>query len=99
MKTVSKHVLRDNGDDEFKDGIIHALYLRLVAERETREAIAEAARNGASPEVIEAMASDPLPEIDKFGKAKTVRALVRRFREIKARGPARNLDRRGDGGP
>lgn len=37
------------------------LRLRLQAERETREAIIHAARNGASGEVIEAIASDPIP--------------------------------------
>lgn len=37
------------------------LRLRLQAEHETREAIIHAARNGASGEVIEAIASDPIP--------------------------------------
>jgi hypothetical protein len=41
--------------------VVRWLRLRLKAERETREAIIHAARNGASGEVIEAIASDPIP--------------------------------------
>jgi hypothetical protein len=37
------------------------LRLRLQAEHETRDAIIHAARNGASGEVIKAIASDPIP--------------------------------------
>ncbi len=59
--------------------IIHALYLRLKAERETREAIIDAAQSGAGPEVLEAIASDPVPAIDELGKDATVRALVDSF--------------------
>lgn len=66
-----------------RDAIIHALYLKLKAERETRDTIAEAASHGASPEVIEAMASDPVPPIDDLGETETVRMLIHHFQAAK----------------
>lgn len=78
-----------NADDlHLRDAIIHGLYVRLKAERETREAIAEAARHGAHPDVIEAMASDPVPLIDELGQSETVDMLLRRFREAGTALPA-----------
>jgi hypothetical protein len=79
-----------NKDDLFaddlriRDTIIHALYLKLRAERETREAIIDAAQSGASAEVLEAIASDPIPTIDEFGRDATVHALAERFSRISA---------------
>lgn len=45
-----------------RDRLILALYAQLKAERDTREALEHVIRNGAiSPEVLEAIASDPVP--------------------------------------
>lgn len=47
---------------DVRDRLILALYAQLKAERETREALEYAIRNGAlSSEVLEAIASDPVP--------------------------------------
>lgn len=45
-----------------KDRLIAALFAQLRAERETREALTWAIRSGvAAPEVLEALAGDPVP--------------------------------------
>jgi hypothetical protein len=45
-----------------KDRLIAALFAQLRAERETREALTWAIRSGVtSPEVLEALAGDPVP--------------------------------------
>lgn len=45
-----------------KDRLLAALFAQLKAERETREALAWAIRSGVtSPEVLEALAGDPVP--------------------------------------
>ena len=45
-----------------KDRLLAALFAQLRAERETREALAWAIRSGVtSPEVLEALAGDPVP--------------------------------------
>lgn len=47
-----------------RDRLIVALYAQLKAERETRETLEWAIRNGAvSQEVLEAIAADPVPVI------------------------------------
>ena len=47
-----------------RDRLILALYAQLRAERETREAMEWVIHNGGlSPEVLEAMASDPIPVV------------------------------------
>lgn len=47
---------------DIRDRLILALYAQLKAERQTREAIEWVIRDGGlSPEVLEAMASDPVP--------------------------------------
>jgi hypothetical protein len=79
-------------DIRVRDAIIHALYLKLRAELETREAIINAARSGAAPEVLEAMASDPIPTINDFGEQPTVRALVKRLSKGAASRPPQRLD-------
>ncbi len=49
---------------DVRDRLILALYAQLRAERETREAMEWVLRNGGlSSEVLEAMASDPIPVI------------------------------------
>lgn len=45
-----------------KDRLLAALFAQLRAERETREALAWAIRSGVTaPEVLEALAGDPVP--------------------------------------
>ncbi|WP_027686016.1 hypothetical protein [Rhizobium leguminosarum] len=47
-----------------RDRLIVALYAQLRAERETRETLEWAIRNGAvSPAVLEAIAADPVPVV------------------------------------
>jgi hypothetical protein len=49
---------------DVRDRLILALYAQLKAERETREAMEWVIHNGGlSPEVLEAMASDPIPVV------------------------------------
>lgn len=51
-----------------RDRVIAALFAQLKAERETREAIELAIRNGAtSSEVLEAIAGDPVPAMTGDG--------------------------------
>lgn len=59
-------VAKQNSHKRFdaRDRLILALYAQLRAERETREAMEWVIRNGGlSPEVLEAMASDPIPVV------------------------------------
>jgi hypothetical protein len=54
------------GDDQeprdVRDRLILALFAQLKAERQTREALEYAIHNGAlAPEVLEAIAGDPIP--------------------------------------
>lgn len=52
----------DNSDRDVRDRLILALYAQLKAERQTREALEYVIRNGAlAPEVLEAIAADPVP--------------------------------------
>ncbi|WP_117192217.1 hypothetical protein [Rhizobium terrae] len=52
----------DRPERDVRDRLILALYAQLKAERQTREALEYAIRNGAlAPEVLEAIASDPIP--------------------------------------
>lgn len=51
-----------HGERDVRDRLILALYAQLKAERQTREALEYVIREGAiSPEVLEAIASDPVP--------------------------------------
>lgn len=84
MTILQRQISRRSDDLAKRDKIIHALYLRLKAEWETRQAIAEAAQNGASAEVIEAMAIDPVPPVDEFGQEETVRALLAHLKNARA---------------
>ncbi|MDC9808370.1 hypothetical protein [Rhizobium binxianense] len=55
---------RQGGRMDARDRLIVALYAQLKAERETRETLEWAIRNGAvSPEVLEAIAADPVPVV------------------------------------
>jgi hypothetical protein len=54
----------DGGETDVRDRLILALYAQLKAERQTREALEYAIRNGAlAPEVLEAIAADPVPVV------------------------------------
>jgi len=52
----------EDGGRDVRDRLILALYAQLKAERQTREALEYVIRKGAiSPEVLEAIAGDPVP--------------------------------------
>lgn len=62
MKRQTDHSERNLKSLDVRDRLILALYAQLKAERQTREAMEWVIRNGGlSPEVLEAMASDPVP--------------------------------------
>ena len=81
MSALSAKIDHIRDDLRVRDEIIHALYLKLRSERETSEAVLEAARLGAAPEVLEAIASDPVPVVDDCETGPLVEALVERSRE------------------
>ncbi|EJT02758.1 hypothetical protein [Rhizobium sp. CCGE 510] len=59
-----RSVDRQSGRLDARDRLIVALYAQLKAERETRETLEWAIRNGAvSREVLEAIAADPVPVV------------------------------------
>jgi len=63
---------------DYRDRLILALYAQLKAERETREALEWAIENRAiSPEVLQAMVSDPVPVITSEDVAALERLLAR----------------------
>ena len=58
------HIDRKHKSMDARDRLIVALYAQLKAERETRETLEWAIRNGAvSKEVLEAIAADPVPVV------------------------------------
>lgn len=62
MAHTAKTTPRQDQQPDVRDRLIVALYAQLKAERETREAMEWVARHGGlSPDVMEAMASDPVP--------------------------------------
>ncbi|WEA60561.1 hypothetical protein PO860_01405 [Rhizobium sp. BJ04] len=59
-----RRIDRQGGRMDARDRLIVALYAQLKAERETRETLEWAIRNGAvSQEVLEAIAADPVPVV------------------------------------
>jgi hypothetical protein len=69
---------------DVRDRLIIALYAQLKAERQTREALEDAIRNGAvSSEVLEAIAGDPVPATsgDDVAAIERVIAIERRQRQ------------------
>jgi hypothetical protein len=75
-KSSSKHPPRPHFDH--RDRLILALYAQLRAERETREALEWAIENDAmSPEVLQAMVTDPVPVITSEDIAALERLLAR----------------------
>lgn len=62
MKRQAEPSERNLKSLDVRDRLILALYAQLKAERQTREAMEWVIRNGGlSPEMLEAMASDPVP--------------------------------------
>jgi len=62
MKRQAKRSDAQVNSLDVRDRLILALYAQLKAERQTREAMEWVIRNGGlTPEVLEAMASDPVP--------------------------------------
>lgn len=92
MRKIVNKADQKADDVHLRDAIIHRLYVRLKAERETRDAIAEAAKRGVDPVVIEAMATDPVPVDDELEQSETVDILLRRFRNLGAALPAQAVN-------
>lgn len=64
VMTTSLSTIRKRKAPDDRDRLILALYAELKAERQTREALEAAIRNGSvSMEVLEAMAADPVPVV------------------------------------
>ncbi len=62
MAHTARPAQAQNHQPDIRDRLIVALYAQLKAERDTREAMEWVARHGGlSPEVMEAMTSDPVP--------------------------------------
>ncbi|AYD05198.1 hypothetical protein [Neorhizobium sp. NCHU2750] len=83
MEIQSTEIDRLKQDLALDEALIHALYLRLKSEIETREAIVDAAAHGAGVEVLEAIAVDPVPIIDELGAEKTVAGLIDAFKRAR----------------
>jgi hypothetical protein len=84
MDIQSTQIDRLKQDLALDEALIHALYLRLKSEIETRDAILDAAAHGAGVEVLEAIAADPVPIIEELGAQKTVAGLIDTFRRARA---------------
>ena len=64
------------GKADVRDRLILALYAQLKAERETREALEYVIHHGAlAPEVLEAIAGDPVPTETDHAAAEDVAAV------------------------
>jgi hypothetical protein len=84
MARVSKIDKELSGAD-VRDRLIVALYAELRAERETRETLEWVIRNGGlSPDVLEAIAGDPVPVVtsDDVAAVEKIIALDSRRRKI-----------------
>lgn len=63
---MSDFAMVGEGERDVRDRLILALYAQLKAERQTREALEYVIREGAlSPEVLQAIASDPVPVVSQ----------------------------------
>ncbi|MBB3592550.1 signal transduction protein with GAF and PtsI domain [Rhizobium sp. BK529] len=70
-----------------RDRLIVALYAQLRAERETRETLEWAIRNGAiSNDVLEAIASDPVPVVTSEDIASLEKIIALDERRSRSRG-------------
>lgn len=71
---------QDQKSYDARDRLILALHAQLRAERETRDAMEWVLRNGGlSPEVLEAMASDPIPAVT----AQDIRMIDRSIKHLR----------------
>ncbi|KXG86216.1 hypothetical protein [Agrobacterium bohemicum] len=71
---------QDQKSCDVRDRLILALHAQLRAERETRDAMEWVMRNGGlSPEVLEAMASDPIPVVT----AQDIRMIDRSIKHLR----------------
>lgn len=82
--TGAEHAGRD-----VRDRLILALYAQLKAERQTREALEYVIRKGAiSPEVLEAIANDPVPVAASADVAAVEKVIAIDAHRRSARAPA-----------
>lgn len=89
MKRQAERSDRSLKSFDVRDRLILALYAQLKAERQTREAMEWVIRNGGlSPEVLEAMASDPVPVLAEVD--------VPAIERILAKGRRGDMSSRGD---
>ncbi len=78
---------RKHSSMDARDRLIVALYAQLKAERETRETLEWAIRNGAvSREVLEAIAADPVPVVTSEDIASVEKIIALDERRSRSRG-------------
>jgi hypothetical protein len=78
---------RESEPMDARDRLIVALYAQLKAERETRETLEWAIRNGAvSREVLEAIAADPVPVVTSEDIASVEKIIALDDRRSRPRG-------------
>jgi hypothetical protein len=78
---------RKHSSMDARDRLIVALYAQLKAERETRETLEWAIRNGAvSREVLEAIAADPVPVVTSEDIASAEKIIALDERRSRSRG-------------
>jgi len=78
---------RKHSSMDARDRLIVALYAQLKAERETRETLEWAIRNGAvSKEVLEAIAADPVPVVTSEDIASVEKIIALDERRSRSRG-------------
>lgn len=94
MAQVIKSGADQHGRD-VRDRLILALYAQLKAERQTREALEYVIRNGAlAPEVLEAIAGDPVPVAAAEDIAAVEKVIALDTRRRAASGTSEGEDRR-----
>jgi len=82
-----RHIDRKHKNMDVRDRLIVALYAQLKAERETRETLEWAIRNGAvSKEVLEAIAADPVPVVTSEDIASLEKIIALDERRSRSRG-------------
>lgn len=85
----ARKIARESGKMDGRDRLIVALYAQLKAERETREALEWVIRNGGlSKEVLEAIASDPVPVVTSEDIASVEKIIA--LEERRKRPPAKD---------
>ena len=82
-----RHIDRKHKNMDPRDRLIVALYAQLRAERETRETLEWAIRNGkVSKEVLEAIAADPVPVVTSEDIASLEKIIALDERRNRSRG-------------